>query len=116
MLKNQHKVIFIFLVTLLTSCKECKNENPRARVYNQGNAEVSVQIKTSGGNSENINNVSMNSSSEYKSYEPGIITFIISAGKNSYATTVQLLKCFDYEISIDELNNIKVNPVNRNEQ
>ena len=48
---------FFVSLTVLSSCSECDNENPRARVSNMGTDDVSVQIKTSGGNTENINNI-----------------------------------------------------------
>ncbi len=51
----------------LTSCsKECEGENPRAFVQNNGIEKVSVQIKTSNGNTENINNIDPGKSSENK--------------------------------------------------
>jgi hypothetical protein len=52
----------------INSCKKCKDEDPRAKIINNGTQKASVQIKTSGGNTENINNVDAGTSSSYSIY------------------------------------------------
>ena len=99
----------------MNSCKKCKNEDPRARVTNNGTKDASVQIKTSGGNTENINNVSPGTSSEYRNYAPGLVTFTVSVDQNDYVKTVEMLECFEYDIAIDGNNNITSTPVDRND-
>lgn len=98
----------------LQSCNKCSGEQPRARVVNNGTASVSVQIKTSGGNTENINNIASKVSSDYRSYAPGDVTFTISVGKNDFVKTVSMSDCYEYDITIDEKNNITSTPTDRN--
>ena len=40
------------LAITFNSCKKSVNEDPRARIINNGTQKASVQIKTSNGNSE----------------------------------------------------------------
>lgn len=102
-------------MVLMSSCDKCENESPRARVLNNGTKDVSVQIKTSDGNTENINNVSPQSSSAYKSYAAGVVTFTITVDKMAYEKTVQMDECFEYDIAIDAGNNISSVPTDRND-
>lgn len=108
--------ILILVIAFATmSCKKCKKENPRARVTNHGTTDVSVQIKTSGGNTTNINNVAPHTSTEYVSYAPGEITFTITVNKVDYTKAVSMAQCYEYDIIIDGQNNISSVPKDRNE-
>ena len=56
------KLLFAFVLIgaalLLTNCgKKCKGQDPQARIINNGTKNVSVQIKTTNGNTVSINNV-----------------------------------------------------------
>src|SRR3954453_7880833 len=82
-------VVFLMVGTL-SSCKKCKGEQPRARITNNGTKVASVQIKTTDGNTENINNVAPGTSSDYKSYAAGEITFTITVDKVNYVKAVIL--------------------------
>lgn len=111
----------IFFITLLSftlvlanSCNKCKNEDPRARIINNGTEKASVQIKTSGGNTININNILPETSSEYASYAPGVITFTITVSETDYIKVDTLESCFDYDIAIDASNVITVTAIDRN--
>ena len=108
-------MMLVLLVISFSSCKKCKNEDPRARVTNNGTAVASVQIKTSNGNTENINNVAAGTSSEYKTYAPGEVTFTITVDKVNYERTVPMASCFEYNIAIDTNNNITTTPTDRND-
>ena len=103
----------LFLFTL-NSCKKCKGEDPSARIINNGTSVVSVQIKTSGGNTVNINGVDPGTSSSYASYAAGQITFTIAVDKIDYVKTVQMGQCFNYDIAIDANNNITSTAIDRN--
>ncbi len=114
---------FKFLVTLLIAglflitmngCKKCKGENPKARIINNGTQKASVQIKTSNGNTENINNVDPGTSSAYSSYAAGLITFTIDVNSKPYVKIVELSTCYNYDIAIDANNNITATAINRN--
>ena len=114
------------LVLLLTicslgfaSCKKCRNEDPRARVLNNGTENVKVHIETSGGNTININNIDTGQSSDFESYAPGTVEFTITVGtggnSTDYVSTVTMEECFEYDIVLDENNNIVSVPTDRNE-
>jgi len=109
-------VMFTCLLAItFNSCKKCKNEDPRARVINNGTKVASVQIKTSGGNTENINNVNPGATSEVRSYAPGLVTYTISIEQNNFIYQVTMVECFEYDILIDANNNITSSPTDRND-
>lgn len=102
------------LVLTMNSCKKCRDEDPAARIINNGTQKASVQIKTSAGNTVNINNVDPSTSSPYSSYAAGQITFTIVVNSISYVKIVDMTNCFYYDIAIDASNNITSTPINRN--
>jgi len=103
-----------FIVITMNSCKKCKNENPRARIMNNGTQKASVQIKTSGGNTVNINNVDPGTSSPFSYYAPGLVEFTITVAGNNYVKAFEMTECYDYDIAIDANNNITSTPTDRN--
>ena len=112
-------VLVLLLTTMigvsLSSCKKCKGEDPTARIMNNGTNKASVQIKTSGGNTVNINNVDPGTASPYASYAAGIVTFTITVNNNDYVDTVEMSQCFDYDIAINSQNIITTTPIDRND-
>ena len=106
-------LVGLFIITM-NSCKKCKDEDPRARIINNGTDKASVQIKTSGGNTVNINNVDPSTSSIYNSYASGQVTFTITIKSVDYIKTYDMGKCYDYDISIDGNNNITSTTIDRN--
>ena len=114
-MKNIVTIIFIGLFAItMNSCNKCKDENPRARIINNGTQKASVQIKTSGGNTVNINNVDPGTSSAYSRYASGQVTFTITVKSVDYVKTFDMGKCYDYDIAIDGNNNITSTPIDRN--
>lgn len=111
-------LVTIALTIFMASCK-CKNEDPRARVVNEGSQEISVQIMTSGGNTENINNIAPGETSEFSYYAPGEVQFtiVVGEGNNSteYVEQVLMEECYEYDIVLDANNNITSVPTDRNE-
>lgn len=112
---------YLFLILLLAvatiglnSCKKCKGEAPSARIINNGTEKASVQIKTSNGNTVNINNVDPGTASPYSSYAPGEIVYTITVNNADYVETVLMAECFDYEIAIDANNVITTAAIDRN--
>lgn len=103
----------LFLITM-NGCKKCKGENPQARIINNGTQKASVQIKTTNGNTENINNVDPGTSSAYSSYAAGLITFTIDVNSKPYVKIVEMSTCYNYDIAIDANNNITATAINRN--
>ncbi|WP_299680870.1 hypothetical protein [uncultured Tenacibaculum sp.] len=108
LLKSFYSFFLILILTFnFTSCSDCKNENPRARITNMGTEEVSVQIKTTGGNTENLNNVEPGKSSEFRSYDSGTITFTIVVKDDiELVEIVEMDFCSEYEIIVNEDNAI----------
>lgn len=104
----------LFFASAISSCKKCKNEDPRARVLNNGTQKASVQIKTSGGNTVNINNVDPKTASAFSSYAAGQVTFTIKVNNVDYVKVVDMVTCYDYDIAIDTSNTITASPIDRN--
>ena len=104
----------LFAITL-NSCKKCRGEDPRAKIINNAAQTVSVQIKTSGGNTVNINNVDPGTFSSYSSYAAGLVTFTLKLDGTNYVKSVAITNCFDYDILIDANNNITSTSIDRNE-
>lgn len=117
-MKKMRFLITIVLVGLtaltMSSCKKCKNEDPRARIINNGTEKASVQIKTSSGNTVNINNVDPGTSSAYSNYAAGQIVFTITIKSIDYEKTFDMGKCYEYDIAIDASNNITSTAIDRN--
>lgn len=109
----------ILLALTFNSCKKCRNEEPRARVLNNGSEDVSVHIETSGGNTVNINNILPGQASEFASYAPGVVDFTITVGNGgsavNYNISVIMEACFEYDIVLDANNVISSVPTDRNE-
>jgi hypothetical protein len=103
--KTSFILISILAISLFTSCSgECENEDPTARIVNNGTDKASVQIKTSEGNTININNVDPGKASPYSSYAPGLVTYTITVSDVDYVETVQMDVCNTYDIIIDAEN------------
>ena len=98
----------------LNSCKKSVNEDPRARIINNGTQKASVQIKTSNGNTVNINNVDPSTSSAYSSYAAGQVTFTITVSSSNYVKILDIGSGYDYDIAIDANNNITSISIRRN--
>ena len=103
----------LFAVTL-NSCKKSVSQDPRARIINNGTQKASVQIKTSNGNTVNINNVDPSTSSAYSSYAAGLVTFTITVNSNNYVKIVDIGNGYDYDIAIDASNVITSVSTRRN--
>ena len=107
-------VVTSLLVITMESCKKgCDGEDPKARIINSGTDKASVQIKTSGGNTVNINDVEAGSTSAFSSYAPGETTFTIKVSNVDYVKTVSMGDCYDYNITIDATNNITITSSSR---
>ncbi len=108
-------VTIVVMIFATSGCKDCDGDSPRARIINNGTKVISVQIKTSGGNTENINNIQPSTISEYRSFAAGSTTFTISIGNEVVETIIQMDNCFEYDITIDKNNVIVTSPRDRNE-
>lgn len=117
-MKSIKSIVFfltlIALIASLESCKKCKKENPRARITNNSNSSVSVQIMTTGGNTVNINNIAPGSTSDYANYAAGLVTFTVKITGVDYVKSVEMELCYEYDIVVDANNNITSIPFDRN--
>lgn len=108
--------LFVILFSLsVSSCKKCSGEDPRARIVNNGTSVADVQIKTSGGNTVNINGVAAGTKSEFSTFAAGATTFTVNVNKQNYVKAVDMAQCFEYDITIDANNVITSIPTDRNE-
>jgi len=111
MKKNVLFMFLFFLPVFLTGCSDdCESEQPTVTLVNNGTAKADVQIKTSGGNTENINNIEVGMSSERRAFAPGMIEFTISIqGANDpieYQTTI--LNCNHYILTINNNHTVSL--------
>ncbi len=90
----------------LQGCSEsCENEDPRARIVNNGTDKASVQIKTSGGSTENINNIESGQVSDWRSFAAGNTEFTVAIqGEDDTLVIVNMLQCYEYSIDINAQN------------
>ncbi|MEO6355906.1 MAG: hypothetical protein ABIU77_13570 [Ferruginibacter sp.] len=105
--------VALFAITL-NSCKKSANQDPRARIINNGTQKASVQIKTSNGNTVNINNVDPGTSSAYSGYAAGQVTFTITVNNSNYVKILDIGNGYDYDIAIDANNIITSISTHRN--
>ena len=56
-------LISLFICFLIVGCDSYDSENPSVLLVNNGTGKADIQIKTSGGNTENMNNIEPGTSS-----------------------------------------------------
>jgi len=100
-------VLIIFVV--FSGCDSgCDKEKPSVVLVNNGTEKADIQIKTSGGNTENINNIQPGSSSEKRTFAPGVIEFTIT-NQGVQIPIEYVLKtsyCNAYTVTINEDNTV----------
>ncbi len=116
----KNKVFLLGIVVLVaifsfTCSDECESEQPTVTLVNNGTGKADVQIKTSGGNTENINNIAVGTSSEQRAFAPGLIEFTIAIqGVNDpIEYTMTILNCNHYILSITQDNSVNVQVIPR---
>ncbi len=55
-MKTAALFISLFICLSFIGCDSCDGENPSVLLINNGTGKADIQIKTSGGNTENMNN------------------------------------------------------------
>ena len=104
-------ILFLLLIShiFFTACSdECEKENPTVVLVNNGLTKADIQIKTSGGNTENINNILPGESSEKRSFATGRIEFTIAIQgvQDPVEYNLSTSYCTEYTVSINEDNTI----------
>ncbi len=111
-MKKIFNIFLIFSVSfIIMHCSdECESEQPTLTLINNGTGKADVQIKTSGGNTENINNIIVGTSSEKRSFAPGSIelTITIQGVPEPIEYQVSILNCNNYLLTIDPNNTVSV--------
>ena len=106
------KMLFVILsltAVLCFSCSdECEGENPSVQLVNNASAKADIQIKTSGGNTENINNVEPGTTSVRKEFAPGEIEFTINIKDvpDPLVYKLTVIHCYDYTVTINPDNTV----------
>ena len=106
-------IVAVLIALNITSCNKCDGEDPEARIVNNGTETASVQIKTTGGNTVNLNNIDPGEESEYVSYAPGEVVFTITVKQMELIDTVEMSTCYYYDIMIDSTDNINTISIER---
>ncbi len=104
------KLVSILLLSFsffLVGCG-CDGEDPSVQLVNNGTGKADIQVKTSNGNTENINNVMTGTRSERRTFKAGDIEFTINiqgvAAPVVY--TLQAGECYDYTVTIKADNTV----------
>ena len=86
----------------------CDKENPSVVLINNGTEKADIQIKTSGGNTENVNNIQPGASSEKRTFAPGEIEFTVTIQGVQDPVEYLLLAdyCNAYTVTINEDNTV----------
>ena len=86
----------------------CDGEDPSVVLTNNGTGKADIQIKTSGGNTENINNIMPGTSSERRTFKSGDIEFTINIqGVNDPVVYVlHANSCNDYTVTVKPDNTV----------
>ena len=101
--------ILLTLLLILVGCGDsCDNENPTVQLVNSGTEKADVQIKTSGGNTENINNIEPGAASSKRSFAPGDIEFTVTVqgAEDQIVYVLQAQTCNEYTVTINEDNTV----------
>lgn len=106
-------LIFLFLFSVCSD--DCEGENPTVILANNGTAKADIQIKTSGGNTENINNIAVGTISEKRSFAPGLIEFTIAiqGEDENIIYKLEVFFCTDYYLVINPDNSVSASSIKR---
>jgi hypothetical protein len=107
-MKNILLFILLALSVFTFSCSEdvivggCSGAQPRMQIVNHSSGKADVQIKTSGGSTENINNILSGKSSEWRDFAVGSteLTITIQGVANPIVHNVKTSNCCDYIVTI----------------
>lgn len=100
-------LVFTIVFTLL-GCSSCDGENPSVKLINNGTGKADIQIKTSGGNTENINNILVGNVSKKRTFDKGDIelTINIQGVNEPIEYKLKILDCRDYIVKINSDNTV----------
>ena len=102
-------VIALSFIFVFAGCDNgCDKETPSVILVNNGTEKADIQIKTSGGNTENVNNIQPGASSEKRTFAPGEIEFLVTIQGVKDPVEYLLLadNCNAYTVTINEDNTV----------
>lgn len=101
-------LISLFICFLIVGCDSCDGENPSVLLVNNGTGKADIQIKTSGGNTENMNNIQPGTTSERRTFARGDIEFTISIQgvQDDIVYVLHTDFCNDYTVTINSDNSV----------
>lgn len=101
-------VLFVGLVLFSACSDDCDKENPSVVLVNNGLTKADIQIKTSGGNTENINNIQPGASSDKRTFSPGDIEFTVTIQgvQDPVEYVLATSYCTEYTVTINEDNTV----------
>jgi hypothetical protein len=103
-------LILLFLsMFIFTACDDgCEKGNPSVVLVNNATEKADIQIKTSGGNTENINNVQPGTSSDKRTFNPGEIEFTVTIQgvQDPIEYVLATSYCTEYTVTINEDNTV----------
>ena len=107
-MKSLLTLIFISFLFFSACSDDCEKENPNVILVNNASTKADIQIKTSGGNTENVNNILPGQTSEKRYFAPGEIEFTVSIQglqePVEYVLTTSY--CNEYNVTINEDNTV----------
>lgn len=101
-------LISLCICLSIIGCDSCDGENPSVQLVNNGTGKADIQIKTSGGNTENMNNIEPGAKSERRTFDHGDIEFTISIQgvPDDIVYVLQANYCNDYTVTINPDNTV----------
>src|SRR5690554_8046106 len=94
----------LFVTFLASSCKKCNNENPTARILNNGISSVDMQITASDGSIVTIFELAKDGIHPSKEYASGSTTIQYTIEGVEQTDVFTLNTCTSYDITINSNN------------
>jgi hypothetical protein len=104
----------VALLFLVNSCNKCNNDDPTARVVNNGTSAANLQITSFDGNIVSITDLEKGFISSENSYAPGTATLSGSIEGIQLTETLDMSECTAYDVTITSDNKIVVFSQNKN--
>ncbi|MGA2507520.1 MAG: hypothetical protein ABSF80_08600 [Chitinispirillaceae bacterium] len=110
-MKNIIRISCVGIIALLIGCSTNSSKEPQFRVANEHSGKANVQIKTSGGNTININGIDSAFISAYQGTAQGHIDVTANAQGDTTTARASFNAMNDYTYTIMILN---TNPTSLN--
>ncbi len=100
--------VLLFGFIFVGCSDDCENQNPSVVLVNNGTDKADIQIKTTGGNTENINNIFPGNSSTKRTFAPGDIEFTVTIQgvRDNVVYVLSAIYCTAYTVTINANNTV----------